>query len=499
MKILTSKQIGQADQETIKKEGITSLDLMEQAATKCFDLIHKQYEKLKPSIKVFCGVGNNGGDGLVITRLLIESGYDVDCFVVSFSDNRSPNFISNFERLRSIDISIKTISSKSDFPIIENDDLVIDAIFGIGLSRRVEGFTSELIKHINSAKPNILSIDIPSGLFAEKESSQNEAVINATHTYTFQSPKLAFFLPNNARFTKTWEVVDIGLDKDHIYSINSNYLMVELIFVKSIYKHRNKFTHKGSYGHSLIIGGSYGKIGAISLATKAALKSGSGLVTAYIPKCGYEVVQIATPEAMVEVDAENQLEYFNYKSNPLVIGIGPGMGTSEKTINGFSKFLKKNKLPLVLDADALNIISKKKELLNLLPKDTILTPHPKEFERLVGIWKNDYEKLELLKSFSSKYKLIVVLKGAHTIIANGNDLFFNSTGNSGLASGGSGDVLLGIITGLLAQKYSPLNASILGVYLHGLTADLYSDSMSMESFTASDIIDKLGTAFLEIY
>ena len=499
MKILTSKQIGQADKATIEKQGITSLDLMERAATICFDIIHKQKEELKPKIKVFCGIGNNGGDGLVIARLLIESGYDVDCFVVSFSDKQSPNFISNFERLKSINNSIKIISSKNDFPIIENDDLVIDAIFGIGLSRKVDGFTSELIQYINKSKADINSIDIPSGLFAEKESNQNESVINATHTYTFQLPKLAFFLPDNARFSKTWEVVDIGLDKDFINSISSNYLMVDLTFVKSIYKHRDKFTHKGSYGHSLLIGGSYGKIGAISLATKAALKSGSGLVTAYIPKCGYEILQIAIPEAMAEVDAENQLEYFNFKSNPSVIGIGPGMGTSEKTISGFSKFLKENVLPLVLDADALNIISKQKELLDLLPKDTILTPHPKEFERLVGAWENDYEKLELLKSFASKYKLIVVLKGAHTIIANGEDLYFNSTGNSGLATGGSGDVLLGIITSLVAQKYTPLHAAILGVYLHGLTADLSIDKIGMESFTASDIIDKIGAAFLEVY
>ncbi len=498
MKILTSHQIGLADKATVEKQGITSLDLMERAATKCFDLINKKYKKLKPKVKLFCGVGNNGGDGLVITRLLFESGYDVDCFVVSFSEKKSTDFVSNFERLTKIGISIKTITSENDFPIIGKNDLVIDAIFGIGLSRMLKGFTSQLIQHINSANPYILAIDIPSGVFAEKDNSQNVAVINANHTYTFQSPKLAFFLVNNARFIKTWEVVDIGLDKDFIDSLNSNYSVVDLAFVKTIYKQRNKFSHKGYYGHSLLIGGCYGKIGAISLATKAALKSGSGLVTAYIPKCGYEIVQITIPEAMTEVDAENQLEYFNYKTNPSVIGIGPGMGTLEKTVAGFSKFLKENKLPLVLDADALNIISRQKKLLDFLPNDAIITPHPKEFERLVGIWKNDYEKLELLKSFSSKYNLIVVLKGAHTIVARGDELYFNSTGNSGLASGGSGDVLLGIITGLVAQKYSPLNAALLGVYLHGLTSDLSINKTSMESFTASDIIDSLGAAFLEV-
>ncbi|MFK5880562.1 MAG: NAD(P)H-hydrate dehydratase [Flavobacteriaceae bacterium] len=499
MKILTSHQIGLADRATIEKQGITSLDLMERAATKCFDLIHKQYKRLKPNVKVFCGVGNNGGDGLVITRLLIESGYDVDCFVVSFSEKKSTDFILNFERLTKTGVKIHSIKSTNDFPCIDVDSLVIDAIFGIGLSRKVDGFTADLIQHINNSKATVLAIDIPSGLFADKPNLQEDTIIKATHTYPFQSTKLAFLLPDNAKYLNTWDVVDIGLDVDFIDSLNSNYSVVDLSFVKTIYKHRNKFSHKGSFGHSLLIGGSYGKIGAITLATKAALKSGSGLVTAYIPKCGYEIVQIAIPEAMAEVDAENQLEYFNYKSNPTVIGIGPGMGTSEKTIIGFTKFLQENRLPLVLDADALNIISKQNELLNLLPKDTILTPHPKEFKRLVGAWSNDYEKLELLKSFATKYKLIVVLKGAHTVIAKGDKLFFNSTGNPALATGGSGDVLLGIITGLVAQKYNPLHAAILGVYLHGLTADLSIGKTSMESFTASDSIENIGAAFLEIY
>lgn len=495
MKILTSHQIGLADEATIERQEITSLNLMERAATICFDLIDSKWEQTKPMVKVFCGTGNNGGDGLVISRLLAQANYDISCFVVAYSDKHSPEFNSNFKQLNKTGVQINLIESEKDFPKIDSDNLVIDAIFGIGLSRKVEGFTAKLIRYINNSNAQIVSIDIPSGLFAEELNNQNDAIIEATHTYTFQSPKLAFFLPDNYKYIKTWEVLDIGLDKDIINSLSSNYIMVDKAIVKSIYKKRTKFSHKGSYGHSLLIGGSYGKIGAITLATKAALKSGSGLVTAYIPKCGYEILQIAIPEAMAEVDAENQLEYFNYKSNPTVIGVGPGMGTSEKTILGFSKFLQENKLPLVLDADALNIMSTQKELLGLLPKNSILTPHPKEFERLIGVWKNDYEKLELLKAFSTKYNLIVVLKGTHTIIANGQELYFNTTGNPALATGGSGDVLLGTITGLVAQKYSPLNAAILGVYLHGLTADLLIGKTGMESFTASDIIENLGVAF----
>ena len=276
--------------------------------------------------------------------------------------------------------------------------------------------------------------------------------------------------------------------------------MVDKEYIHRIYKRRNKFSHKGSHGHSLIIGGSFGKIGAVVLASKASLKAGSGLVTVYIPKCGYDVLQSTNPEVMVEVDSEDHLEFFNYKTKPTVIGIGMGMGTSEKTCIGYRKFLLDNELPLVIDADAINILSKHEELLKIIPENSILTPHPKEFERLVGKWKNDYEKLEKLMKFSTKNNCIVVLKGSHTAIAYLGKIYFNITGNPALATAGSGDVLTGIITGLLAQKYTPLEASIYGVYLHGLTADIaINESQSVESFTALDSINYLGKAFKKSY
>ncbi len=499
MEILSAKQIYQADKATIKNQGITSLELMERAGTVCFEWIHSKLQGNPVRILVFCGIGNNGGDGLVIARHLHQYGYNVHCFVVNFSDKRTEGFLDNYDSLKEAGVWPSIIKNSDDFPEIVSQDIVIDAIFGVGLTRKIEGFTVDLIKYINQAEAYALAIDIPSGLFADESISKADTVIEASHTLTFQRPKLVFLLPENEKYINTWEVVDIGLDEVFIDSLNIKHFLIQKNNVQAMYHQRDKFSHKGTFGHSLIIGGSYGKIGAVILASKAALKSGSGLVTTYIPKCGYEILQISNPEIMVEVDAENELEYFNYKSKPTVIGIGPGIGKSEKTMKGFAQFLSDNKLPLVLDADALNILSVNKKLLKLLSENSILTPHPKEFERLVGAWKNDHEKLNKLKKFSSTYKIIVVLKGAHTVIAKNDELFFNTTGNPALATAGSGDVLTGVITGLLAQKYDALEAAILGVYLHGMTANLAVAKTGFESFTATTIIEYLGDAFLSLF
>ena len=286
-----------------------------------------------------------------------------------------------------------------------------------------------------------------------------------------------------------------GLDKYFITTLKSPYQVTLKADVSSFYKHRKTFSHKGTYGHALIIGGSYGKIGAVALATTAANLIGSGLITSYIPKCGYQIMQTLLPEAMVITSGEAFLESFEYDIQATVVGVGVGMGTHKMTQKAFIEFLKMNKKPLVIDADALNCLSLNKEALNYIPKDSILTPHPKELERLLGKWKDDYEKLEKLKIFSSKHKVIIVLKGAYTVIVKEETYFFNTTGNPALATAGSGDVLTGIITGLLAQKYTPLEAAKLGVYLHGLTADIaINDNLPEACFVASDILNYLPSA-----
>lgn len=498
MYILSPQQTVKADIATIKNKDITAVDLMEFAGSRCFQWIHNKLQGENIKIHLFCGIGNNGGDGLVIARHLYKHNYQVNCHIVNFGAKKTEAFSENYNRLVEIGLKPKEINGENDFPEIDAEAMVVDAIFGNGLSRNPEGFTKKLIQHLNNKKAFTIAIDIPSGLFGDKSVTDKDSVLKVNHTLTFQTPKMAFLLPENKDFINTWEIIDIGLDQNFIQSLKpKNHYTTETDIIP-YYKTRNKWDHKGTYGHSLIIGGSYGKMGAVTLASKAALKIGSGLVSAYIPKCGYPILQVSVPEVMVEVDTDSVLTYFNFKTNPTVIGIGPGMGTAEKTAQGFENFIKDNKLPLVIDADGINLLSKNQLLLNYLPKNTILTPHPKELERLIGTWKNDYEKLEKVSAFSKKHKVIVLIKGAYTVVVSGNQLYFNSTGNQALATGGSGDVLTGIITGLMAQGYKPLNAAILGVYLHGKTADIALPKTGFETFTATTIFEYLAAAILEV-
>lgn len=498
MYILSPQQTQKADIATIKNKGITSVDLMETAAKSCFQWLHNKLQGENIQIHVFCGIGNNGGDGLVIARHLHKHNYRVNCYIVNFSDKQTEEFLVNYHRLTEIGLKPIDINNENDFPEIDVNDIVVDAIFGNGLSRNPEGFTKKLIQYLNDKKVFTLAIDIPSGLFADKSVTDKAAVLKASHTLTFQTPKMAFLLPENKDFVNTWEVIDIGLDQNYMESLHPKTHYITKTDIIPLYKTRNKWDHKGTYGHSLIIGGSYGKMGAVVLASKAALKIGSGLVSAYIPKCGYSILQISVPEVIVEVDTDSVLTYFNFKTNPTVIGIGPGMGTAEKTAQGFENFIKENKLPLVIDADGINLLSKNQLLLNYLPKKTILTPHPKELERLIGTWENDYEKLKKVTEFSKKHAVIVVIKGAHTVVIQDDRMYFNSTGNPALATAGSGDVLTGIITGLIAQGYEPINAAIFGVYLHGKTADIAFPKTGYETFTATTIFDYLADAILEV-
>lgn len=491
--------MAQADKATLKKNSITSLELMEHAAHLCFQWLQNHIKPNDAKIHVFCGIGNNGGDGLVITRYLMENKYNVTSYIVNFSKKRSENFLVNYERVKDIGNWPEVISNENEFPEINENDLVIDAIFGHGLSRSPEGFTKKLIQYLNKKQAFILAIDLPSGLFSNKPVEDQKSVLKANHILTFEYPKLAFLLSENKDFVASWEIININLDEDFVETLKPNYNYVTKNEIVPIYKFRKKWNHKGDFGHALLIGGSFGKIGAITLASKAALKIGSGLVSTYLPKCGYQIIQTAIPEVMAEVDTDDLLAYFNFKTKATVIGIGSGMGTAEKTAKGFEGFIKENKLPLVIDADAINLISKDKNLLSFLPKNTVLTPHPKELKRLIGTWKNDYEKLYKAKEFTKKHHCILVLKDAITAIVTEDATYFNSTGNPALATAGSGDVLTGIITGLIAQNYTPLQAAIFGVYLHGLTADIASLEMGYETFIASNILDYLPDAYISLF
>ncbi|AXT49533.1 NAD(P)H-hydrate dehydratase [Aquimarina sp. BL5] len=501
MKIFSATQMRKADEVTIQSQKITSLELMERAATQIFNVLHQRLQGAPIPIHVFCGIGNNGGDGLVISRLLIEHGYHVKTYIVNFSDNRSEDFLANYDRLKAIGAEWPIqLKSEEDLPDIKQQDMVIDAIFGIGLNRPLVPWVVNLIKHINASRCFTLSIDVPSGLYADKAPDNPEGVIYASIVVTFQLPKLIFFLPETGQYSQDLEVIDIGLDRDFIAQTPGFAELVGKNEVLSLYRPRHKFAHKGDYGHCLIVGGSYGKIGSVVLATKSALRIGAGLTTAYIPECGYDILQTSVPEAMVITDDEdNYISKISVDYDPSVIGIGIGLGTHEKTVDAFGKFLKQNKARLVVDADAINILAKASEFLQFLPKHTVLTPHPGELKRLIGEWKDDFEKISKVKEFSKKHDCIVVIKGANTLIIYHDDIYVNTSGNPGMATAGSGDVLTGIITGLISQRYDPLHAAVFGVYLHGSSADIAIQGTGYQGLLASDIVSHIGKSYIELF
>jgi len=500
MKIFSAQQMRLADQGTIQLEKIDTNQLMERAGSKIFELIHHRLQGSPMVLHVFCGLGNNGGDGLVISRLLLEHGYDVKTYIVNFSDKRSKDFLINYDRLKEIATEWPIqLKSEEDFPTISQQDMVIDAIFGIGLNRPMESWVASLIKHINNMRSFTLAIDVPSGLYADKAPDDPDAVIFADTTLTFQLPKLIFFLPQTGGYSRDVEIIDIGLNPGVIQQIPGVADLIGKNEVLPLYRSRFKFSHKGMYGHSLLVGGSYGKIGSVVLATKATLKVGGGLATANIPECGYDTLQTAVPEAMVITDDDDELSEIARNFEPSAVGIGIGLGTSSKTIKAFGEFLKENKAPLVIDADAINILAETPDFLDMLPAQTILTPHPKELERLLGKWKDDFDKLDKAKEFSKKYDSILVIKGANSITVYKDQLYINNSGNPGMATAGSGDVLTGMITGLVSQGYAPVHACVFGVYLHGRAGDIASQREGFEAVIASSIVDNIGNAYLDLF
>lgn len=501
MKIFSKEQIYQGDKLTAERQNISSTDLMERAGTQIFNWMHTRMQGAQVPIHVFCGIGNNGGDGLVLARHLITHGYNVYTYIVNYSDKRSKDFLINYDRIKNVTKNWPTLlKCTEDFPEINQDDIIVDAVFGIGLNRPIHDWVKALFVHFKTSKAFTLAIDISSGLSTDEVPKDENAVVWAGYTLSFASPKLVFFLPETAKYTVQWEVLDIGLDQEFLHTTETEVDLIGKHEVLPLYIPRDKFAHKGNFGHALVIGGSYGKIGAVTLTSRAVLSAGAGLITAYIPKCGYNILQSSFPETMVLTDINEELiTKIDYKITPTVISFGVGVGIDSKTIKAFETFLKTNKTPLIIDADGINILSKKKALLKLLPKQSVLTPHPKELERLVGKWKNDFDKLKKVKAFAKKYNVVVVIKGANTITVFQDNLYVNTTGNPGLATAGSGDVLTGIITGLISQGYNALSASIFGVYLHGKSADIAVEAFGYQSLIASHIIDYLGEAFLDLF
>ncbi len=493
-KLLSAAQIKEWDQKTMEIQQISSDELMERVGIKLFYALLKNEKKYlkKHPVHIFSGVGNNGGDGLVMARLLYLSGYKVKLTIVPFSKNFSNDFKLNLNKIEDLDIELDFFNKDT---AIDSQALVIDAIFGIGLNRPVEGIAKKAIKLINrSKKYKTISIDIPSGMFVDFPNHKKDPIVIADDVYSIELPKRSFFFPENIKYIKDYKLISIGLEKKVLKKLKTRFYSYYIDPKEDLKRKENAYKYK--FGHAMIIGGSYGMLGAPLLASKAALRSGAGLVTTILPRCGFIPAQSSIHETMV-IPVKNK-KYIDmipeFPASVNAIGIGPGLGTKEKTKKAILEFIANYSHPLLIDADGLNILSQNKKYLKLLPKASILTPHEGEFKRLTGEgkFKNSFEKILYARKLAKKHKLIFVLKGPYTAITDGKKIFFNPFANSALAKAGTGDVLTGIISGVFAQKQKSLVSALIGVQLHAKAAeDFNNKKYNKFSLLASDLIKNL--------
>jgi NAD(P)H-hydrate epimerase len=502
MKIFTTAQTALIDSYTIDNEPVSHLNLMERAAVRLKEWLEEKFSS-RVNYTIFAGPGNNGGDALALARLLADQGYRCRVMLAANPENLTGSVRINYKKLREQGVvEIENMIASGVIPEIEKGSVVIEGLFGSGINRAVEGFALEVIKKINSSGERVVSIDMPGGLFGEDNTGNHcEGVVKADYTLTFQYPKLAMLFPEYGKFCGQIAVLDIGLHPGALASFESVWFYTCKEDISGIIRPRGKFSHKGTYGSALLIAGSTGKTGAAILSSKAAMRSGLGLLTVHLPRNCYKIVQMAVPEAMCSVDPEDS--WFSF-APPIehysAVGAGPGMGLNPASGKALKALLQAKPSRLILDADALNLISANRDLLEILPGGTIITPHLKEFERLAGPSDGPLARMRLQLDMSVKYGIIVVLKGAHSCVTFPDGTFhFNSTGNPGMATAGSGDVLTGVILSLLAQGYSPEESAMAGVYIHGLAGDIAASGTGEISLMSGDIINYLPSAFIQIF
>jgi ADP-dependent NAD(P)H-hydrate dehydratase / NAD(P)H-hydrate epimerase len=495
--VLSAAQIRAWDAFTIAQEPVSSLALMNRAAGVLADWFMQTFPDLQRPVCIVAGCGNNGGDGVALARLLHWAGYPVALHIIDVNGRQSLDFQAQTDLLPQHKAIALHYYQSANWPVqnpllsLSSDTILVDALLGTGLNRPLEGAWNAVVQWINESSCETVAIDVPSGLDADGIVAG--PCVRANKTFSFQVPKLAFFFPENSAYVGEWCIGDIGLHPGFLAQTTLRYHYITEADAKRIRKVRDKFSHKGTYGHALLMAGSYGKMGAAVLAARACLRAGIGLLTVHAPRCGNIVLQTAVPEAMFSADKGGKIiqsvpETGSYQA----IGVGPGIGMADETAEAIASLFRKKTGPLVLDADALNLLSRHPEWWALLPTNSILTPHPKEFERLFGPAGNSASRLALLLQVAQQYRVVVLLKGAHTAIATPEGhCYFNSTGNPGMATAGSGDVLTGIITALLAQGYKPTDAAILGAFLHGMAGDKAAAERGQEALIASDLTEYL--------
>lgn len=502
-KLFFSEQKKLLDAATMKAENINSYYLMERAALNIVSVLVNKSDLRKKTFLIVCGTGNNGGDGLAVAKILSSMKINVRAVFCNFTEKYTESCEENLNILKEkYPQNLKIINTASELQIFENE-LIIDAIFGNGLNRKVDGEFAKIIQKINSTSNYKIAIDIPSGLFGENNNNNCDEIIKANKTLYIEFPALSLLFQENYKYCGILEKINIKINKTAIENTDTQYYNIDNELILKIKKKREPFSHKANFGHALIFAGSKGYAGAAVLAAKACLRAGSGLLTLNSVEENRTIIQTAVPEAIfcsdfLEKNVKNK-KSINKKELYSAFGVGPGIGI----LKNFSKLktimtencLKTNKkyIPIVLDADALNIIAKNSKLhKKFFDYGTIITPHPKEFERLFGDFTSTWDKLQFMKNYSETNKVVIILKGGITYISTtiGN-IYFNIGLNPGMATAGSGDVLTGIITALLAQNYEPDIAAILGVYMHSKAGERAKQKFEEIAMIASDIIDNI--------
>lgn len=499
MKFFHAAAIREIDLYTIEHEPIASIDLMERAARALTTAILNRYAGC--DFAVFAGPGNNGGDGLAVARMLFSAGCKVAVWLINPKGKLSPDCAANLERLRSMPVEVCEVRDSLSMPQLVPGTVIVDALFGSGLDRPVDdGLFAQAIKGMNAAGCKVVAIDMPSGLLGDRSNSSNSVIVRAALTLTLQFPKLSLLYAENASFTGEMQILDIGLSQEGIERFPSSLYFTDEKEIKRLLKPRAKHSHKGDYGRALLVAGSKGMAGASLLSARAALRSGVGLLTVHVPACNNTIVQTAVPEAMTSIDS-NECCFSDVVecSKFTAVAVGPGLGQSGESERALLNLIDSCRVPMVVDADALNILARNPEYLRRLPQGSVLTPHPGEFARLFGKAPDTHIAISSVRALARDYNIAILLKGAYTVvIAPDCNLYFNSTGNPGMATGGSGDVLTGVILALLAQGYGACEAVRMAVYLHGLAGDIAAEAKSMTALVAGDIVDSLSSAWRHI-
>lgn len=497
MQIFTAAQTREWDAATLQHQGISSQQLMERAAQACTRWLTARYEQDTPFI-VLCGCGNNGGDGLAITRLLLQAGYAAKAFLLKHQPDLSPDALAQ-QQLLPVS-ALQVLETGSLLSSLPQHIVLIDAILGAGTSRPLSGWLKDFVADINQLPHQKISIDVPTGLQADQLPEENEVILKATHTLCLQQYKRSLLHPEGGKHAGGLHLMDIGLDKNFLAHNTSPYQTIDTETVHSLYRPREAFSHKGTLGTALVVAGSFSMMGAAALAITAAGRAGAGKVRALVPACGYDIIQTLAPEALCLVSGDKHIEEMaTHAENARGLVAGPGMGTEPATAAALRELLLQQKEPLVLDADAINILSKEKSLLHEVPPLSVLTPHPKEFERLFGATSNSMARIELAREKAQAHRLLLVMKDRYTVVVTpSGDCWYNLRGSVAMATGGSGDVLSGILAGLLAQQYSPFAAAVLGVHLHAVAGEFAARENGIHATVAGDLVRHIGMAFKEL-